>query len=383
MKSTNTQSRILLSAPHMGGSELPLVQDVFASNWIAPTGPMVTRFEDELAALTGISHVAALASGTAALHLALRLSGVGAGDEVWGSTMTFIGGVAPIIYANATPVFLDIESDQFLLNLDLLEDALTEAQSAGRVPKVVITTDLYGHVIDGIRMRSLADRFNFSWISDAAEAVGSFRHGKHAGKGADFAIFSFNGNKIITTSGGGALASDNLELIEEARFLSTQAREPAIHYEHETYGYNYRLSNVCAAIGVGQLQVLEDRVQARREIYQAYRTQLSHLDGLYFSSEPPEMRANRWLTTILIDAEIAGFDREEARLALEAENIESRPLWKPMHMQPLFDGVRAIGGSVAERAFDMGLCLPSGSAMDRDQMERVIKVLSKLAKVCS
>ena len=238
MNTENTQNRIFLSAPHMGSSELNLVQDVFASNWIAPTGPMVTRFENDLAALTGMSHVAALASGTAALHLALRLSGVGCGDEVWGSTMTFIGGVAPILYINATPVFLDIESDQFLLNLDLLEDALTAAQSTGRAPKVVITTDLYGHVVDGFRMRLLADRFNFIWISDAAEAVGSFRHGIHAGKGADFVILSFNGNKIITTSGGGALASDNLDTAEKARFLSTQARKTAIHYEHETYGYN-------------------------------------------------------------------------------------------------------------------------------------------------
>lgn len=379
MKSINMQDRILLSAPHMGGTELPLVEDVFASNWIAPTGPMVTRFEDDLAKLTGIPHVAALASGTAALHLALRLSGVQAGDEVWGSTMTFIGGVAPILYSNAVPVFLDIEFDHFLLDLDLLEDALSDAQSAGRPPKVVITTDLYGHVIDGLRMRSLADRFNFVWISDAAEAVGSFRHGKHSGKGADFSILSFNGNKIITTSGGGALASDNSVAIEEARFLSTQAREPAIHYEHETYGYNYRLSNVCAAIGVGQLQVLEERVQARRAIHDAYRTQLSHIDGVDFSSEPMEMRANRWLTTILIDVKKTGFDREDARLALEAENIESRPLWKPMHMQPLFAGCRTIGGSIAERAFGMGLCLPSGSALDREQIERVVKVLTKLA----
>ena len=379
MNTENTQNRIFLSAPHMGSSELNLVQNVFASNWIAPTGPMVTRFENDLAALTGISHVAALASGTAALHLALRLSGVGCGDEVWGSTMTFIGGVAPILYINATPVFLDIETDQFLLNLDLLEDALTAAQSTGRAPKVVITTDLYGHVVDGFRMRLLADRFNFIWISDAAEAVGSFRHGIHAGKGADFVILSFNGNKIITTSGGGALASDNLDTAEKARFLSTQARETAIHYEHETYGYNYRLSNVCAAIGVGQLQVLKDRVQARREIHDAYRTLLSHINGISFSSEPPGTLSNRWLTTIVIEAEKTGFDREDARLALEAENIESRPLWKPMHMQPLFADARVIGGSVAERAFEMGLCLPSGSAMDRAQIERVSEVLSELA----
>ena len=364
----------------MGGDELPLVQDVFASNWIAPTGPMVTQFEQDLGALTGMAHVAALASGTAALHLALRLSGIGQGDEVWGSTMTFIGGVAPILYVGAVPVFLDIEGDQFLLDVDLLEDELGRAKAANRLPKVVITTDLYGHVIDGKRMRALADQHGFVWISDAAEAVGSCRDGQHAGKGADFAILSFNGNKIITTSGCGALASDRLEWIEQARFLSTQARDPAPHYEHTTYGYNYRLSNVCAAIGVGQLRVLEDRVRARRRINEEYQRLLGSIPGVSFSPEPAGMRANRWLTTVQIVPELAGFTREQARLALEAVNIESRPLWKPMHMQPVFADAPRRRGELAERQFETGLCLPSGSQMTTDDVTKVCEVLLNLGR---
>ncbi len=375
----NPADRIFLSAPHMGGLELSLVQDVFATNWVSPAGPMLTQFETDLSTLTGLNHVAALSSGTAALHLALRLSGVGQGDEVWGSTMTFIGGVAPILYVNAIPVFFDIDEDYFLVDLDLLEAELMRAEKNDRLPKVVITTDLYGHVVDGPRVRCLADRYGFIWISDAAEAVGAYRDGVHAGKGADFAILSFNGNKIITTSGGGALASDNVQQIERAKFLSTQAREAAAHYEHETYGYNYRLSGVCAAIGVGQLKVIEDRVASRRNVYETYRRLLSHIPGLSFNSEPTGMRANRWLTTVLIDSEKAGFNREEARLALEVENIESRPFWKPMHMQPIFRDARTVGGGVAENAFERGLCLPSGSAMTKKQIEQVVSVLDRLA----
>lgn len=372
--------RLFLSAPHMGGDELSLVQDVFASNWIAPTGPMVTQFEQDLSALTGIAHVAALSSGTAALHLALRLAGIADGDAVWSSTMTFIGGVAPILYAGATPVFLDIEGDQFLLDLDLLESELTRARAGGKLPKVVITTDLYGHVVDAGRMRALADDYGFTWVSDAAEAVGAYRDGHHAGKGADFAILSFNGNKIITTSGGGALASNDAAAIERARFLSTQARDPAPHYEHTTYGYNYRLSNVCAAIGVGQLRVLEQRVAARRRINDLYRERLGRLPGIRFSGEAAGMRANRWLTTVRIDPAQAGFDREQLRLALEAENIESRPLWKPMHLQPVFAGASYRGGDVAAQAFDDGLCLPSGSAMNDADLDRVCMIVERLSE---
>jgi dTDP-4-amino-4,6-dideoxygalactose transaminase len=363
----------------MSGAERVLVEEVFDSNWIAPTGPMVDRFEAMLAELTGMGHVAALASGTAALHLALRLSDVGPGDEVWGSTMTFIGGVAPIRYVGATPVFLDIDFETMLLDLDLLEAELARAAGSGRPPAAVITTDLYGHAVDVDRMAALRDRYGFRWISDSAESVGSRFGDGHAGRGADFVVLSFNGNKIITTSGGGALASDDAAMIARARFLSTQARDPAPHYEHSTFGYNYRLSNVCAAIGVGQLQVLDDRVDARRRVNARYRELLAPVPGLTFSPEPAPMRANRWLTTVIIDPELAGFDRERARLALEAKNIESRPLWKPMHLQPVFAGLPAIGGERAERAFDLGLCLPSGSSMTDDDLNRVADTLLGLS----
>lgn len=373
-------SRMFLSSPHMGGDERVLVGEVFDSNWIAPTGPMVDAFERDLAGLTGIDHVAALASGTAALHLALRLAGIGRGDEVWGATMTFIGGVAPILYVGATPVFLDVDPDDFLIDLDLLEEQLGAARNAGTLPKAVITTDLYGHVVDGARVAALRDEYGFTWISDAAEAVGAYRDGRHAGAGADFVILSFNGNKIITTSGGGALASPNGEMIGQARFLSTQARDPAPHYEHTTYGYNYRLSNVCAAIGVGQLRVLAQRVERRRAINALYRATLGELPGFAFSPEAEGMQANRWLTTVRIDAARAGIDREQVRLALEAENIESRPLWKPMHMQPVFADVPYKGGDAAERAFADGLCLPSGSSMSDDDVRRVADLVAKLAK---
>jgi dTDP-4-amino-4,6-dideoxygalactose transaminase len=359
----------------MSGAERVLVEEVFDSNWIAPTGPMVDRFEAMLADLTGVAHVAALASGTAALHLALRLSDIGPGDEVWGATMTFIGGVAPIRYVGATPVFLDIDFDTMLLNLDLLEAELARVAEVGKPPAAVITTDLYGHAVDVDRMAALRDRFGFKWISDSAESVGSRFGNGHAGRRADFLVLSFNGNKIITTSGGGALASDDSAAIAQARFLSTQARDPAPHYEHSTFGYNYRLSNVCAAIGVGQLQVLEERVDARRRVNARYQDLLAPVPGLTFSPEPAPMRANRWLTTVIIDPQLAGFDRERARMALEAENIESRPLWKPMHLQPVFAEFPAIGGEHAERAFDLGLCLPSGSSMTDGDVERVADTL--------
>lgn len=371
--------RIFLSSPHMGGGERSLVEEVFASNWIAPTGPMVDRFEAELADLIGVRNVAALSSGTAAFHLALRLAGVGKGDRVWGATMTFIGGVAPILYEGATPVFLDVNEIDFLLDLELLEAQLASAKANGTLPKVLVTTDLYGHVIDGSRIATLREEYGFVWISDTAEAVGAYHKGNHAGAGADYVILSFNGNKIITTSGGGALASDNADAIARARFLSTQARDPAAHYEHTTYGYNYRLSNVCAAIGVGQLRVLAERVDRRRQINALYRDRLSPLPGFTFSPEATGMRANRWLTTVLINPHSAGFDRETVRTALEHHNIESRPLWKPMHMQPVFASMPYFGGQVAERAFENGLCLPSGSAMSDADVDRICGIIEALA----
>jgi len=362
--------RLYLSPPHMSGAESELVRDTFASNWIAPMGPMLTAFEEGLSRTTGITHVTALSSGTAALHLALLLLGVGPRDQVWCSTLTFIGGVAPILYVGAVPVFFDVDRE-FLIDLDLLEDELRAAVLKGKLPKAVITTDLYGNIPDLDRIERLAEEFGFAWISDSAEAMGSTRNGRHAGKGARCAVYSFNGNKIITTSGGGALASDDPDLIGRAQFLATQAREPAVHYEHTTYGYNYRLSNVSAAIGVAQLAALKDRVAARRRIFETYRRFLGDLPGFEFRDEPQGLRSNRWLTTVLIDPREAGIDRERARLALEARNIESRPLWKPMHTQPVFVSASKRGGAVSEWAFEHGLCLPSGSAMTDADVERV------------
>ncbi|VXD00932.1 putative pyridoxal phosphate-dependent aminotransferase EpsN [Sphingomonas sp. 8AM] len=359
----------------MSGREEVLVSEAFASNWIAPIGPFVSRFEEQLAALCGIPHVAALSSGTAALHLALRLCGIGPGDEVWSATMTFIGGVAPILYEGAIPVFLGVKRDTMLLDLDVLEEQLAQAQQP---PKAVITTDLYGLVPDIDRLVALKRRYGFVWISDSAESVGSYCGGRHAGHGADFVILSFNGNKIITTSGGGALVSHDGEAIERARFLSTQAREPGAHYEHRTFGYNYRLSNISAAIGVGQLEVLAERVAARRRIHDHYRMLLSAVPGISFTPEAPDVLANRWLTTIEI-APDTGFDREKARHALEAAQIESRPVWKPMHRQPLFATARYHGDDAADLAFTFGLCLPSGSAMTHEDVERVAAVITALA----
>ena len=258
--------RLFLSPPHMGGDERHLVEAVFDSNWVAPIGPMVDRFEQELAIFTGMPHVAALSSGTAALHLALRIAGVRHTDQVWSSTLTFIGGVAPIRYVSAEPVFLDVARSDYLLDLDLTEEALGRADKDGTLPRAIVTTDLYGNVVDLCRMARLRDHYGFLWISDTAEALGSRRNGAHAGDGADFVIHSFNGNKIITTSGGGALAGPDEDQIAEARFLATQARDFAPHYEHSTYGYNYRLSNICAAIGIGQMAVLPKWVAKRQQI---------------------------------------------------------------------------------------------------------------------
>jgi dTDP-4-amino-4,6-dideoxygalactose transaminase len=365
----------------MGESEQRFVAAVFESNFIAPAGPMVTAFEDQLSQLTGFCGVAALSSGSAALHLALVVADLGPGDEVWTATMTFVGGVAPVVYVGATPVFVDIDPTGLLIDLDLLETALrARRQDNGRLPRAVITTDLYGLVPDAERIGRLSQEYGFIWISDSAEAVGSYRNGRHAGYGADLAIYSFNGNKIITTSGGGALASSNRDWVERARFLSTQAKDPAPHYEHSVLGYNYRLSSVCAAIGMGQLEILQARVAARRRIHQHYRELLGTMAGVSFSHEPDGVMANRWLTTIRIDPQIAGFDAEEVRLALAADNIEARPLWKPMHLQPVFQDAPRIGGDVAQAAFETGLCLPSGSQMTAADITRVCDVVRSRAK---
>ncbi len=367
--------RLFLSPPHISGEEQQLVQEAFASNYIAPVGPMVDAFEQEFTEYTGLSHAVAVASGTAALHLALRHLGVGAGDEVFLSTLTFIGSATPAVYQGATPVFIDSDRQTWNMDPDLLAEELAGCKRRGRRPKAVVPTDLYGQSCDLDRILAVCAPYGVPAVTDSAEALGARYKGRHAGKGARAAVFSFNGNKIITTSGGGMLASDDRELVENARFLSQQARDPAPHYEHSEIGYNYRMSNILAAIGRGQLRVLDERVEQKRRIFAFYREALGDLPGIAFMPEAPYGVCTRWLTVILITPEAFGADREAVRLALEAENIESRPLWKPMHLQPVFRGCRTVGGGVSESLFQAGLCLPSGTAMTGADLARVVEVI--------
>ncbi len=371
--------RIFLSPPHMGGAEQRFVAEAFASNYIAPLGPMVDAFEREFATLTGIPHCAAVSSGTAAMHLALRHLGTGPGDLVLASTLTFIASVSPAVFERASLEFIDAESASWTLDVDLLATALADADRRGARVRAVIPTDLYGQCADLDRIRALCEPRGIPVIADAAEAMGATYHGRHAGQGAWAAVYSFNGNKIITTSGGGMLASEDESLIRHARSLATQSRAPTPWYEHTEVGYNYRLSNILAAIGRGQLTVLDQRVQARRRIFDAYRARLGHLPGITFMPEAPWGRANRWLTVALIDADHFGATPESIRLALERENIEARPVWKPMHLQPVFAGVRIWGGKISEDIFARGLCLPSGSALQDTDLDRICAIVTACA----
>ncbi len=371
--------RLHLSPPHLDGDEQRLVAEAFASNWIAPLGPQVDAFEREMAAYTGATHAAALSSGTAALHLALRLLGTRPGDEVWCSSFTFAASANPICYEQAVPVFIDSEAASWNLDPALLAQALDDAARRGRLPRAVIVVHLYGQCADLDPMLAACARHGVALIEDAAEAVGSLYKGRHAGTMGVLGLQSFNGNKIMTTSGGGMLLSADAGLIATARFLATQARDPAPHYQHSQVGFNYRLSNVLAAIGRGQLARIEAKVAARRRINAMYQQALGGLPGLSFMPEErfgdARSRANRWLTCVLIDPALAGTDRERVRLALEAADIEARPLWKPLHLQPVFAGCRAIGGAVSAGLFERGLCLPSGSGMTEGDVERVVGVV--------
>ena len=393
------QKRLFLSPPHLGGEELDFVHEAFASNYIAPLGPMVDAFEREFAAYTGIPHCVALASGTAAMHLALRELGVGLGDEVLASTLTFIGSVTPATFLGASVAFIDADEESWNMSPDLLAEELAECARRGKLPKAVIPTDLYGQCCDLERIKQVCARYAIPVVADAAEAMGARFHLRgegsgaatlcdvpsslppsplrHAGFGAHAAVFSFNGNKIMTTSGGGMLASPDARLIEHARKLSQQARDPAPHYEHTEIGYNYRMSNVLAAIGRGQLRVLEDRVAAKRRIFDRYRQLLDDVPGITFMPEPAFSRSNRWLTVILLNPNESGSTPEQIRLALEAENIESRPVWKPMHRQPVFKHCRIRDGGVSERLFEQGLCLPSGTAMTDSDQDRVVGIIRR------
>jgi dTDP-4-amino-4,6-dideoxygalactose transaminase len=336
---------------------------------------MVDAFEREFAEYTGLPHCVALNSGTAAMHLALRHLGVGPGDTVFGATLTFIGSISPVTHLGAELVFIDSDAATWNMDPERLAAALAETARAGRLPKAVIPTDLYGQCADYDRLQSLCDRYAVPMLVDAAEALGARYQGVHAGNAGRAAIFSFNGNKIITTSGGGLLASNDRELVEHARKLSQQAREPAPHYEHAEIGYNYRMSNLLAAVGRGQLRVLDARVRRKREIFEYYRHALGDLPGLRFMPEAPYGTATRWLTVALVDAPVAGVTSEQIRLVLEADQIESRPVWKPMHLQPVFRGCRCHGGAVAKKLFEEGLCLPSGTALVASDLDRIVELI--------
>jgi len=369
------RTRILLSPPHLSGRERDYVAEAFDSNWIAPLGPQVDAFEREFAEKIGAGHAAALSSGTAALHLALVMLGVGPGDEVITSDLTFAASANVIAYQGASPVFIDCDKSAWNLDPGLLGEELKECAARGRPPKAVILVHLYGQSADLGPILDLCNEYGVPLIEDAAESLGATYQGKQTGTYGKLGVFSFNGNKIITTSGGGMLVSDDPGLVERARFLATQARDPAPHYQHSVIGYNYRLSNVLAGIGRGQLLVLEERIAQKRAIFDFYREALSGRPGLEFMPEAAYGRCTRWLTCLLIDPAGFGADREEVRLRLEEQNIEARPVWKPMHLQPVFRDCRCRGGSVAEGLFERGLCLPSGTALTDDELQRVVEAL--------
>ncbi|MCA6368027.1 MAG: aminotransferase class I/II-fold pyridoxal phosphate-dependent enzyme [Cytophagales bacterium] len=365
--------RIYLSPPHMGGEELAYIHQAFDTNWVSPAGPHIDTFEKELGAYNGIEYCAALSSGTAAIHLALVILGVKPGDEVICSSFTFSGSCNPIVYVGATPVFVDSELDTWNMDPVLLEEAILDRIKEGKKPKAIVLVHLYGMPAKLNELMAVSRKYEIPVIEDAAEVLGSTFFGQKAGTFGDFGVYSFNGNKIITTSGGGALVSKNEDWIKKARFLATQARDAAPHYQHSEIGYNYRLSNISAGIGLGQLKVIDDRVRQRRANFEFYRGALGHLPGISFQPEMSGSFSNRWLTTILIDpSKTGGITREDIRIALEKENIESRPLWKPMHLQPVFQQFPSYGGGVSERLFERGLCLPSGSALSQEELKRVI-----------
>lgn len=373
-------ARVYLSSPHLGTEEQKFVQEAFDTNWVAPLGPNVDAFERELAARVQVPHAAALSSGTAALHLGLLLLGVKPGDEVIVSSLTFAASANPITYVGATPVFIDSEASSWNMDPALLEEALADAKRRGQRVGAVVSVDLYGQCANYDALERICAAHDMPLLEDAAEALGATWNGRPAGSFGRCAAFSFNGNKIITTSGGGMLVSRDQSLIERTRFLSTQARDPAPHYEHSTIGYNYRLSNVLAGIGRGQLRVLDERVTTRRAHRAFYEQALGELDGIGFMPLASQGSWNGWLTVITVDPARFGASREDIRLALERENIESRPVWKPMHLQPVFHGRRMFGGRVAERAFELGLCLPSGSNMAASDRDRVVSIIRACTK---
>ncbi len=361
-------NRLFLSPPHMGGNERRYIDEVFKSNYIAPLGTFVDRFEKEVCDFTGAPAAAALSSGTAAIHLALRLAGVEEGDKVLASTFTFIGSAAPILYQKAEPIFIDSD-ESWNADPRLVEEAIERER-----PKAFVLTHLYGQSAKVDEIAEMCHHYGVALIEDAAESLGATLHGRHTGTFGRFGVYSFNGNKIITTSGGGMLVGDDKAAVAHARKLATQARESAVWYEHEELGYNYRMSNVLAAIGVGQMEVLQERIEKKRQIFEWYRAALQEIDEIAWMPEIPDSHGNRWLTTLTF----RHADPIKVIEALEAENIESRPLWKPMHRQPLFKNAKTYGGSESEALFKRGICLPSGTAMKKSDIDRVSNTIEKV-----
>lgn len=368
--------RIFLSPPHMGGNELAYIHEAFESNYIAPLGHNVDAFEAQIKSYTGAKYALAVTSGTAAIHLALRVLGIKEGDEVLASTFTFIGSVVPILYERCTPFFIDSDTTSWNLDPNLLEEELSQRAAQGKKqPKALIVTHLYGQCADIKRLAAICERYGVYLIEDAAESLGASVEGKQTGTFGKMGIYSFNGNKIITTSGGGMLVSDDEALIAHARHLSTQARDNAPHYEHTEYGYNYRMSNIIAGIGRGQMEVLSERIERRREIFDLYHKTLGEIEGITFMPELKGSIGNRWLTTLLLPEHISP---ESVRLSLEAENIESRPLWKPMHAQPLFQGAYGRLNGLSDTLFKRGICLPSGSSLTDNDVERIVSLVKQV-----
>lgn len=376
------KKKIYLSPPHLSGREMHYVDEVFASNWIAPLGPQVDAFEKELASYLGVLSAAVLISGTAALHLSLLLLNVKPGDRVFCSTLTFAATANPIIYAGAEPVFIDSDPETWNMSLKALKCAFKEADREGTLPKAIIVVNLYGQSADFEPIITLCNDYRVPVIEDAAESLGATYKGKMSGSFGKIGILSFNGNKIITTSGGGAIVSEDPDLISRARHLATQARQPARHYEHTEVGYNYRMSNVLAGIGRGQLEVLDERVKLRRAVFERYSTAFKDVIGFDFMPEAGYGRSTRWLTVLTVNPELCGIKRDQIIEALEAENIEARPVWKPMQLQPIYQRYKyyAHQDSVSERLFELGLCLPSGSNLTEADQERVIDVIRHLVK---
>ena len=370
-------AKIWLSSPHMGGTELDYIHEAFEQNWVAPLGPNVNSFEDDLKTyLNENVEVAALSAGTAALHLALIILGVKYDDEVICQSFTFSASANPITYVGAKPVFVDSEPETWNMCPKALETAINDRITNGKKPKAIIVVHLYGMPAKLNEITEIANRYEIPLIEDAAEALGSTFKGQKCGTFGEMSILSFNGNKIITTSGGGALVCKTKEQKDKAVFLSTQARDNAPHYQHSEIGYNYRMSNISAGIGRGQMKVLNDRIEARRKNHQFYLNLFENFEGVTVFNEPnSDYFSNHWLSAIVIDEEKAGFNREQLRLALDQENIESRPLWKPMHLQPIFESAPYFGGNVAEELFKNGLCLPSGSNLNEEDLERIKNVI--------